>query len=160
MKFSLVTNNIFDRKTKERFFKYVPDAKTDCWIWHGPINNCGYGRFGHSQILAHRMAYTMYYGEIPDDMLVLHKCDVKRCVSPYHLYLGTYSDNLRDTWERNSTMRDRIHYSQFSYADRGAMIILKNQGKTYKDIGLIFGVTGHNISDVINNRVPNLRGSK
>lgn len=102
----------------------------------------------------------MYYGKIPDGMLVLHKCDVKRCVSPYHLYLGTYSDNTKDTWERNSNMKNRIHYSQFSYTDRDTMVILKSQGKTYKDIGLIFGVTGHNISDIINNRVPNLRRSK
>jgi hypothetical protein len=46
--------------------------------------------------LAHRMSWEMHFGPIPEGMLVLHHCDVRRCVRPDHLFLGTARDNTRD----------------------------------------------------------------
>ena len=88
--------------------KYIPEPMSGCWLWLGKaVNNCGYGFFGmlNSNILAHRAAWKLFRGEIPDGSLVLHKCDNKLCVNPYHLYLGDKRDNMRDAIERGQWTR-------------------------------------------------------
>ena len=81
----------------KRFWRHVKKSST-CWIWTGGIS-AGYGAFGltpHKQIKAHRFAYNQSKGIIPDGLLVCHKCDVRLCVRPSHLFLGTHKDNLQD----------------------------------------------------------------
>jgi hypothetical protein len=55
---------------------------------------------GGKQISAHRAAWALVHGSIPDGAHVLHHCDVRNCVNPNHLYLGTPSDNMRDRADR------------------------------------------------------------
>jgi len=93
-------------------------AKTDrsgeCWNWTGKRQvlvdgRLGYGRlrrFGR-QIYAHRRAYELAIGPIPDRMLVLHSCDNPACIRPEHLHLGTHSDNLREAWARGIQPRSK-----------------------------------------------------
>lgn len=88
---------------EERFDKYVSvNEDTGCWIWTGARNCNGYGalsiRVGgvRTSPSAHRASYTLYVGEIPKGLQVLHKCDTPLCVNPEHLWLGTQLDNVRD----------------------------------------------------------------
>ncbi len=69
-----------------------------CWNWKYSITTGGYGQFsigGHPNY-CHRYAYRLEYGEIPDGLSVLHKCDNRKCCNPKHLFLGTQKDNLED----------------------------------------------------------------
>jgi len=99
------------KNAKERFYeKTKTDEKTGCLIWQSCIHPCGYGRFkikGKTQ-LAHRVAWVLEYGEIPEDILVLHKCNNRLCVNVKHLKLGTHQDNMNDLVSKNK----RIHIIQ------------------------------------------------
>lgn len=84
----------------ERFWMKVRKTKR-CWLWSGAEHDFGYGRLnkpgrGNGYIHAHRFAWTLAYGSIPNDMCVCHRCDNPRCVRPSHLFLGTLSDNTLD----------------------------------------------------------------
>ncbi len=83
----------------DRFLAKIHVTDT-CWLWTaGGLGN-GYGAFSISwrqpAIGAHRVAWLLWNGEIPEGLCVLHRCDVRRCVRPDHLFLGTKLDNARD----------------------------------------------------------------
>ena len=85
-------------KTKQRFeekIEMIPEC--GCWIWMGGRR----GFYGCISVdnkteLAHRVAWTLYKGTIPNGLLVLHHCDTPLCVNPNHLFVGTQSDNIKD----------------------------------------------------------------
>lgn len=83
---------------EERFWGKV--EKTDgCWLWKGYRTPKGYGVFkmnGKNQ-QAHRAAWMLTHGPIPTGLDVLHECDNPPCVRPDTLFLGTNTDNQRDS---------------------------------------------------------------
>ncbi len=82
----------------ERFRVKYHETETGCWIWFAAKDAGGYGRFKWNGRIdgAHRVSWEMANGAVPRQMDVLHRCNVKACVNPAHLYLGTQKDNMRD----------------------------------------------------------------
>lgn len=75
------------------------DNVQDCWQWLGSrIKPTGHGRvnLNGTVYLAHRVSYSLYYGELPQDMVVRHKCNSGACCNPAHLVIGTQADNVSD----------------------------------------------------------------
>ena len=94
--------------------KHGPD---ECWNWLGSKTRGGYGQFSIRGYMTrvHRISWRLSHGDIPKDMLALHKCNNPSCVNPYHLYLGNQSDNMKD--------RTRSGYDhKRAIAERGTLL--------------------------------------
>ena len=96
----------------ERFYSKIDKTSSDigCWLWTDSKTKAGYGRImvNGKAIKAHRFSYELHKGKIPENTLVCHSCDIRHCVNPDHLWLGTYTDNNRDMFAKN---RNRNQYS-------------------------------------------------
>jgi hypothetical protein len=79
--------------------RVTPGGSDECWPWEGAMKPNGYGHLwigGQRPQYAHRVSWMIHRGPIPAGLLVLHTCDVRRCVNPKHLWLGTQRDNVHD----------------------------------------------------------------
>jgi len=121
--------------------RFNPRNKSECSIWEGSIVG-GYGQLtdGHGgKHYAHRVAYELTYGPIPEGMIVRHRCPggpIRSCVRPCHLEVGTHADNARDrvidgpqvtTTPVDDLMAAGIRYlfasGQFSQGDLAELIL-------------------------------------
>jgi hypothetical protein len=98
---------------EKRFWAKVKKGKpNECWEWMACLNN-GYGRIGFpidGVTYTHRLSYILYHGKIPDGLLILHKCDNRRCVNPRHLMVGTIQDNIRDRDAKGRASSGENHF--------------------------------------------------
>jgi hypothetical protein len=69
-----------------------------CWIWQRGTNTLGYGvlSFQGQRWMAHRLAWVLTNGAIPEGQFVCHKCDTPGCCNPAHFFLGDHTTNVRD----------------------------------------------------------------
>lgn len=96
----------------ERFkSRYTPIPESGCWIWEGALVD-GYGAIddeaGNGK-RAHRVSWELQYGTIPQGAQVLHRCDIRCCVNPAHLFLGSNKDNIVDKVNKKRCAKGEVH---------------------------------------------------
>ena len=126
-----------------------------CWIWRFSVNKWGYGRIRHSLLgerATHRIAFRAFVGDIPEGILVLHKCDVPRCCNPAHLFLGTGRDNVQDMMQKGrfSAVRGERH-GMAKLTQSAAATIREEAGvvSTVSDLAIRFGVSRRAVQFVV-----------
>lgn len=131
----------------EKYF-WEKAKKTDsCWIWTAATSG-GYGKFStgrrkkQTQYGAHRFAWILKNGPIPNDLCVLHHCDNRLCVNPAHLFLGTRRDNADDMLAKGRSARGEKHsHAIFSDTEvRQIKEAIRDRPGTLADVARQFGI--------------------
>lgn len=141
-----------------RFWSKVEHGNvTECWLWAGNRNNKGYGTMGllGRPVLAHRIAFRLASGSIPDGLCVLHSCDTPLCCNPGHLRLGTQADNLADMTakgRRASLSRPGTANPHRAALNEDVVVVARRlfrRGWTGKNIATLFQANLHTINNAI-----------
>lgn len=133
----------------------------DCWPYMGKHLPGGYGFFYmKGRHLTHRLSYELHFGEIPNGLFVLHKCDNPPCCNPNHLWIGTKGDNNRDMHKKGRsgwngwTEEAKIKRLRIGTANNMAklndeiVLKIKNDARNYVEIAKDLGVWPTTIGDI------------
>lgn len=139
---------------EERFWGKVDISSHDgCWLWTAHCNKGGYGKIDGK--IASRVSWELTNGAIPEGLDVCHHCDNPKCVNPTHLFLGTASDNLKD-----SVLKGRLdHHGEKNGNAKLNYKLVKEIRETnlpQRTLARIFGVSKGTIYYIQNNLTWNL----
>ena len=127
--------------SKDRFMRFVRKVDGGCWLWQGKRTNAGYGEFwfGKKHVGAHRVSLQLFSDVVIGFDCVLHHCDVRLCVNPEHLYVGTYVDNMKDRQVRGQASR------KLTIPD---VLEIRSDGRSTRKIGADYGVSAQTVSEI------------
>jgi len=117
----------------------------DCWLWAASTFSNGYGQFKYENKnwKAHRLVYTLLVGPIPEDLMLLHRCDVRTCVNPAHLWVGTHQDNMDDCAAKGRRAGEANPNSKLSARQVQEIRDLCNCGLFQRqEIAELYGISG------------------
>jgi hypothetical protein len=140
--------------SEEKFWNQVDVGKNGaCWIWKGKKEQ-GYGKiyFKGKRRFAHRVAWELTNGSIPEGLLVLHSCDEPACVNPAHLWLGTQADNMKDMREKGRDVHgEQSPHSRLTEEQVKEILRIHGEGKlNMKEISKLVDVHYNTVRRIIN----------
>ena len=157
---------LFEPKYVNKF--HTMYVKTDtCWLWQRSCITAGYGYFTvihtvdgvkRRSMNAHRYSYMLHnnISQLRKDQLICHTCDNPKCVNPSHLYLGTYTDNVRDCESRNRA--NHVNGEQHGRVKLTAETVLAIRrayeagNTTHVKLAKEYNTSSGNIADILSRR--------
>ena len=149
---------VYTRLTdEEKFWRHVQKTDDDsCWAWKAGKYLNGYGLFWSTTIGrltgAHRVAWTLTNGPIPDGLFVLHHCDNRGCVRPDHLFLGTHTQNMADMrakGRQSHPQGEQQPHSVLTNQSVTAIFVLRERGVRVPIIAEAFHTSEPNIYNIL-----------
>lgn len=137
----------------DKFWRRV--LKTDsCWEWQGARMPMGYGQLSYDRkhTYAHRVAWVLSFGPIPEGMKVLHRCDNPPCVNPSHLFLGTSHDNSLDAASKGRMARGSRHgQAKLTEGQVREIRSLFDAGTSQAELCRRFGISANPLWSIVHN---------
>lgn len=144
--------------TASTFWSKATPNEAGCLLWTGARDSGGYGKVMRDgkNVSAHRWAYRLTHGEIPAGMHVCHRCDVRLCVNPSHLFLGTRAENMADMVAKGRYGANRKRYRGEAHPNAkltdkqiAEMKALRSTGLSYAAVAANYGVPATTAYQVI-----------
>jgi hypothetical protein len=140
-------------RREARFWNRVTKQADGCWLYSSSTNR-GYAHvslFGRA-IYAHRASWILAHGEIPPGMQVCHRCDVRHCVNPDHLWLGTAAENIadRDAKGRHRPVNGERHGSvKLTDAQIAELRARASAGEQQRSLATAYGIAESYVSRIV-----------
>lgn len=123
--------------------------------WMGYLTQGGYGGMSiqigqhkHTKTTAHRVAYELHYGKIPEGKIVMHKCDNPKCVNWEHLQVGTPKENTEDMVNKSRHRKSNLTEDDFT-----DIRMMRAHGMTQQEIANNYGVSRPLISMLLSGKL-------
>jgi hypothetical protein len=166
--FKFTCNGKYSHKDIDRFISKIDTTSSfgpwgNCWIWNGGLHKNGYGQFSCRKntksitYLPHRVAKEIITNKlIPSNMCACHSCDNRKCVNPYHLWLGTNQDNIKDRDNKGRGNQASGENQGFSKLNWELIEKIRKEHSTGKysqqQLAIKFSVHQVNISCIVRNK--------
>lgn len=131
----------------------IPDLFS-CWNWTAAKDLGGYGMFqiAGKTCRAHRFAFELCCGPIPNGKFICHSCDNPKCCNPSHMFPGTPKENVADMFNKNRQgifIGERNSQSKLTEEDVLSIRSLRQQGMRQATIAAKFDMSPMAISRIV-----------
>lgn len=141
-----------DVKFLDRFENsFTSNCNEKCWEWNEELSKSGYGiiRIGKTVILAHRLSFEIFNGELKD-LFVCHSCDNRKCINPNHLWLGSQKENILDAVAKGRMNQgENGFHSKLNELTVRNIINLWNNGTTTSELSNMYNLSQSYLSILI-----------
>lgn len=128
--------------TEQRFRMKTATGFSNCIYWRAATHRDGYGSFDNDK--AHRASFRLFKGAIPKNMEVMHTCDIRNCVNPDHLILGTHAQNMKDAAKKKRMKPQLGEKNKFAKLSEENILTIRNMinnGTHFKKIAALFNIS-------------------
>jgi DNA-binding CsgD family transcriptional regulator len=122
------------------------DDDSDCWLWGRAKSDSGYGHLLHlgRQRGVHVWMWEAYHGRpVPPGMQVCHSCDVRACLNPNHLWLGSAADNAADMREKRRQARGSRHSQALLTEEQ--VLAIRADHRNRREVAADYGISPHTV---------------